>query len=112
MTTEGSVGRAGPFYGCGGGSGFVFTMVKRAPAKTVILGGKKWKVRFQPVKDAWGICSAARREIIIHPDAEKHGKLRETFLHEATHAMLWMLDEECVKLFAHEVDEALEVLGM
>ncbi len=75
--------------------------------------GKEWTVRVsrRPLKDDWGYVHWEKREIVLSKDAEKRGLDRDTLIHELTHKAMPFLSEQCVDVFATELDDALEACG-
>ena len=69
--------------------------MKGATTNTVLICGRKWKVRWRRMKDCLGLCDTARKTITLHPDIERHGELGVfgTAIHEAVHAALSELEE-------------------
>lgn len=89
-------------------------VAKRLPSQTE---GKHWTVRVvSRVRDAgvecWGWCDYGKREILISKSAERKGVDRDTLIHELTHRAFPWMTEDAVELFATDLDEALDVMGM
>ncbi len=81
-----------------------------APVKTVRLGGKKWRWRYEPLKCVDGYCNADNRKIQI--DTGLTGKRQlEIELHEAMHAIFPDLCEAAIGSGAEDLARLLWRLG-
>lgn len=82
----------------------------------VSIRGKRWKMKFLPLKNRWGEADAypphpPGKEIRInsrHPDQEE---ALNTVLHEVTHCAFPDLREEVVTEFADDLTKILTQLG-
>lgn len=76
--------------------------------------GKRWTMRVakKPLKSAWGWCDWEKREIVLCPHAEKKGYDRETLIHEVSHRYMPWMNEDCITIFAKEMDDILDVAGL
>ena len=85
------------------------------PRSAIPIGGvgKRWRVRTstKPLRNAWGFCDYDNREIVLCKSAAENGVDREVLIHELLHKIMPFLDEDCVKLAAIELDDALDACG-
>lgn len=82
--------------------------------KRVEISGKRWRVEVakKPLRGRWGYCDHRQKRIVLCPTTDRAGITREIFLHEFTHGAMWFLDEDCVKQFAIDADDALDVMEL
>jgi hypothetical protein len=79
----------------------------------VLLCGKKWRLRFAPLRNVRGDCDpphASRKEIRIASGQSQIDEL-DTCLHEFLHAIDWQRDEAHVAEAATDIARILYRLG-
>jgi len=89
-------------------------VIKKQPYLSIPIGGfgRRWKVRISRyLRGAWGYCNYDKREIVICKTTQASGIEREILIHELLHKIMPFLDEECVRVAATEIDDALEACG-
>ena len=75
---------------------------------------KAWTVRVakKRLKDCWGFCDFANREIVLCPSTESAGVKRQTLFHELIHKVCPWMEEEAVDHLATELDDGADAMGL
>jgi hypothetical protein len=84
--------------------------------KTVTILGKRWRLRFTPLRKHWGLADANQphvksKAIVIDPRHESDRELCDTLIHEITHCAFPEMAEETVAQFATDVTRILHRIG-